>query len=194
MHSEHFCLVMLVRLLGPLVSTLCPLQPDHAGTVNWACVRAQLRDFDTRSYFWRTWCWTNLPWSNLLLQWIFPVPWQRLVRKREWVGFKALLWGHYGTGAAAGGDGERVPQGPQLPPHELLCPTRINSQVRSSSWKNVNNGWGFIGLLIFRVRRSREELRFHLGTGPWKWMLKDGQQMLWSSLPLEALSSGLLLP
>ena len=193
MHFAHFCLVMLVTPLGSVASTLCPLQPDHAAAVNWACARAQLRDFDTRSYFWKTWCWTNLPWSNLLLWWIFPVHWQRLVRKRQWVASEALLWRHCGRGAAAGGDGERGPQGPQLLSRELLCPTCVNSQVRSSSWKIVNNGSDFIGLLLFRVRRSREELRFHLGTGRWKGMLEDGQQMLWSSLPSEALSFGLLL-
>lgn len=180
---EHFFLVMLVALLGHLLSILCPLQPDHAAVVNWACVRAQLRDFDTGIYFWKTWCWTNLPRSNLLLHLILPVPWQRLVKKREWVGFKASLWGCWGRGAATGGvKGEGMAC-------ELLCPTcKYPSQELI-----LENGWHFFGFLISRVRRSREELRFYLGTGPWKWMLRDGQQMLWSSGPLEALSSGLLL-
>lgn len=158
--SVSVCL-MLILLLSPSVSTLCPLQPDAPTTVNWACVRAQLRDFDTRSYFWKTWCWTNLPWSSLLLQWIFPGPWQRLVRKREKEGCKALLWECHG---------ERDHRGPWDPscalPHIWKFPNK------ESILKNC------IGLLIFRGRMSREGLRFHLGTGPWKLMLKDGQQML----------------
>lgn len=86
-----------------MLPTLYPFQPDYSVTVNCTCIRAQMRVFDMINYFWKTQHWTSLPGSYLLLQWIYPVLWQRLVRKRDWVGFKALLSGLWGRGTAVGG-------------------------------------------------------------------------------------------
>lgn len=85
-----------------MLPAVCPFQPDHAVTVNWTCIRAQPRVFDMRNYFRKTQRWRSLL-SYLLLQRIYPVLWQRLVRKQNWAGFKVLLLGLWEKGAAVGG-------------------------------------------------------------------------------------------